>query len=127
MVTANSIMVFFESAACVPSASSECMCRWGTVLSSSSKNSMPSQNPPAAGGKAHAPSLADGSMAGIRRLHMDAATITPAAKPVSARCSMGLISRFMKNTSAAPSDVPINGISMPRITSVMVSHPLRNA
>ena len=52
-------------------------------------------------------------MAGISRLHTDAATITPAANPVSARCTVSLSVFFMKNTQAAPSDVPRNGIKMP--------------
>ena len=55
----------------------------------------------------------DCSMAGISRLRTDAATITPAAKPVSARCTVSLSVLFMKNTQAAPSDVPRNGIKMP--------------
>ena len=52
-------------------------------------------------------------MAGISRLHTEAATITPAAKPVSERCTASLSDFFMKNTHAAPSDVPRNGIKMP--------------
>ena len=123
MVTANSSIVFFDSAARLPSALSAFMWRWGTVLSKNNRNSIPSQKPPAAGRKLHAPSAADWSMAGSSRLHTDAATITPAAKPVSAFCSPGMISRFMKNTSAAPSDVPMNGIAMPRMASFISSHP----
>ena len=41
--------------------------------------------PAKAGKNAHLPSAADWSMAGTIRLQIDAATITPAAKPVSAR------------------------------------------
>jgi len=55
----------------------------------------------------------DCSMAGISRLQTEAATITPAAKPVSERCTASLSDFFMKNTHAAPSDVPRNGIKMP--------------
>ena len=44
---------------------------------------------------------------------IDAATITPAANPVSDRCTASLSDRFRKNTQAAPSDVPRNGIKMP--------------
>ena len=47
------------------------------------------------------------------RLHTLAAIITPAAKPVSERCTASLSDFFMKNTHAAPSDVPRNGIKMP--------------
>ena len=58
-------------------------------------------------------------MAGISRLQIDAATITPPAKPVSARCTLRLSSFFIKNTHAEPSTVPRNGISSPSDT---VSH-----
>ena len=46
---------------------------------------MPSQNPMTAGTNDHFPMFAACSMAGIKRLQTEAATITPAAKPVSAR------------------------------------------
>ena len=39
--------------------------------------------------------------------------MTPAAKPESALSTIGLSSFFIKNTQAAPSDVPMNGIRMP--------------
>jgi len=38
---------------------------------------------------------------------------TPAAKPVSERCTVSLRDFFIKNTQAAPSDVPRNGIRIP--------------
>ncbi len=40
----------------------------------------------------------------------DAATITPEAKPSRTFCTIGGISRFMKNTKAEPRAVPRNGI-----------------
>ena len=51
---------------------------------------------------------------------MEAATMTPAAKPVSARltCSFKLV--FIKKTMAAPREVPANGIKIPRIVSVVI-------
>ena len=52
-------------------------------------------------------------MAGISRLQTEAATITPAAKPVNERCTVSLSVFFMKKTQAAPSVVPRNGIKMP--------------
>ena len=58
--------------------------------------------------------LLDCSIAGINRLQMDAATMTPAAKPVSARWMLSLSAFLMKNTHAAPSDVPRNGIRIPQ-------------
>ena len=45
---------------------------------------MPSQNPRKAGRKAKRPSSVDCSIAGTIKLQIDAATMTPAAKPVSA-------------------------------------------
>ena len=44
---------------------------------------MPSQNPATAGMKANFPNGADSSLAGIRRLQIEAAIMTPDAKPVS--------------------------------------------
>ena len=46
---------------------------------------MPSQKPTAAGMNASRPMLSDCSMAGMSKLQIDAATMTPAAKPVKAR------------------------------------------
>lgn len=77
---------------------------------------MPNQKPVTAGTKDHVPILLSCSMAGIRRLQMDAATITPAANPVSALCTFLLKSFLMKNTHAAPADVPMNGIRSPVMT-----------
>ena len=53
-------------------------------------------------------------MAGISRLQIDAATITPAAKPASARCTKSPSDLFIKNTHAEPSVVPIKGINIPK-------------
>ena len=41
------------------------------------------------------------------------ATITPEAKPNSAFCTRGPISFFIRNTQAAPRDVPSRGIRLP--------------
>ena len=54
------------------------------------------------------------SIAGISKLQTEAATITPAAKPVSERCTASLSAFFIKNTHAAPSAVPRNGIRIPQ-------------
>ena len=63
------------------------------------------------------------SIAGIRRLHTEAATITPAAKPVKARCiAAGSVLRMM-NTHAAPETVPIKGSKIPCIISVDIENP----
>ena len=51
--------------------------------------------------------------AGSNRLQMDAATMTPAANPVSMRDTMRGIASRSRNTQAAPSTVPIKGISNP--------------
>ena len=53
------------------------------------------------------------SIAGKIRLHIDAATMTPAAKPVRARCTDVLKFLFIKNTAADPNVVPAKGIRSP--------------
>ena len=87
--------------------------------SSKSKNNVPAQNPIKAGKKlslpAPVPSIC--SIAGIIRLQTDAATITPAAKPVSAFCTVLLSPFFINSTQAAPKDVPKKGIKIPFIAS----------
>lgn len=52
---------------------------------------------------------------------MDAATMTPAANPVNALCNISLNDFLIKNTNAAPKDVPKNGISIPMITFMLLS------
>ena len=74
---------------------------------------MPSQNPAAAGRKDQVPRCADCSMAGSSRLQMEAATMTPAAKPVRARWTSELKVFRMKKTQAAPKVVPAKGMSSP--------------
>ena len=83
------------------------------MWSSRSRNNTPHQNPMTAGAKASRPMLEDCSMAGISRLHTEAATMTPAAKPVRARCKDSLKVFFRKNTHAAPRVVPRKGIKIP--------------
>lgn len=55
------------------------------------------------------------------RNQIDAATITPAAKPASERCTILLSDFFIKNTHAEPSVVPIKGISIPIKVSITSS------
>ena len=52
-------------------------------------------------------------MAGIKRLQIEAAVITPEAKPVSARWMPSRSCLRMKNTQAEPSIVPAKGINRP--------------
>ena len=112
-VTASTIIVVRRSWLLGPSASSLLACRWGITRSRSSRNKMPTQKPANAGRNASFPSAADCSMAGISRLHTEAATITPAAKPVRERCTLSPSDFFIKNTHAEPSVVPRNGIRIP--------------
>ena len=86
-----------------------------------SKNSTPTQKPIRAGRKDSLPIPSDCSIAGISRLQIDAATITPAAKPASERCTKSPSDFFIKNTHAAPSIVPRNGISIPRKVSICLT------
>ena len=60
-------------------------------------------------------------MAGISRLQMDAATITPAAKPARDRRTKSLSDCFIKNTQAEPNVVPRKGISIPRKVSICLT------
>ena len=113
-VTASTIMVVRASLLFGPSACSLPRCRCGIRWSSASKNKTPNQKPKNAGTNESFPIAADCSIAGIRRLQMEAATITPAAKPANERCTRSPSDFFMKNTQAAPAVVPRNGMNMPR-------------
>ena len=50
---------------------------------------------------------------GDQQLQIDAATMTPEAKPVSPRCTRSPKPFFRKKTQADPSEVPTKGISRP--------------
>ena len=80
-------------------------------------NSVPAQNPTNAGIHAMRPSISEPSRAGCSRLQIEAATMTPAAKPASERSSSAERLPRMTNTQAAPSVVPRNGTSRPMIAS----------
>ena len=71
-------------------------------LSSSSRNPTPSRKPPAAGIQPTFPAASASSMAGMRRLHTEAAIITPAAKPRKTRWKFRLTVLRKKKTRAAP-------------------------
>ena len=103
-----------------PSGSSVFMWRWGITTSSSSRNRIPAQKPTTAGTKAKFPSPALSSRAGIKRLQMDAATMTPAAKPVSPRWTFRWSCSFIKYTQPAPRLVPAKGIRIPFQTSGLI-------
>ena len=60
-------------------------------------------------------------MAGISKLQMDAATITPEAKPARDRRTKSLSDFFIKNTQAEPSVVPKKGIMIPRKVSICLT------
>ncbi len=60
-------------------------------------------------------------MAGISRLQIEAATITPAAKPASERCTKSPSDFFIKNTQAEPSVVPKKGIMIPIKVSICLT------
>ncbi len=76
---------------------------------------MPTINPTRAGIMLARPSLPVISIEGISSDHTEAATITPAAKPVSPFCTCGAMPRRIMNTHAEPSAVPKNGNNMPTI------------
>ena len=83
---------------------------------------MPAHSPTTAGTKASCPMASDCSMAGIRRLQTDAATMTPAAKPVRLLCTISFSCPLRKNTMAAPREVPRKGIASPCIISLLIIH-----
>ncbi len=119
-VTASISMVFRLNWERGPSGSGLFWCRWGMVRSRRRRNRMPSQNPMAAGRKAHWPRDADWFMEGMRRLHMEAAVMTPAAKPVRARRRLVRRVPFIRKTQAEPKVVPRKGRRMPcRMFAVM--------
>ena len=74
---------------------------------------MPRQNPTTAGINASFPISDAISMEGIKRLHTEAATMTPAANPDRERFKLSPISRTIRNTQAAPRTVPRKGIEIP--------------
>ena len=74
---------------------------------------MPHQKPIKAGRNAQRPMAEDCSIAGTIRLQTEAATITPAAKPVRERRRASLRLLRRKNTQAEPAAVPRNGIRSP--------------
>ena len=102
---------------CRPSVSSVELCRWGTKRSSASRNNMPAQKPTKAGTNANRPISAEASIEGMIKLKMEAATMTPAAKPERARSTVWDTPPRSRNTHAAPSVVPTKGISKPQTTS----------
>ena len=86
----------------------------GTRKSSSIIPAVPLRKPATAG--IHEPAA---SIAGISSDHTEAAVITPAAKPSIARWKRGFAPFFIKNTAAAPIEVPMNGNTIPTTVSVM--------
>ena len=84
---------------------------------------IPHQTPNIAGRKANLPNAAElsYSIAGISRLHTDAAIITPAAIPEIALLKPLSSSPLIKKTQAAPSTVPKSGIIHPKIISKIIT------
>ena len=65
------------------------------------------------------------SMAGIINDQTEAATITPEANPSRIFCVNAGMSRFIRNTKAAPKVVPRNGIRSVAKTGFMILFSLR--
>lgn len=83
------------------------------------RNAKPASRPMVGGTTAYDPSPM--SMAGIINDQTDAATITPEANPSRTFCINAGISRFIRNTKAAPKVVPRNGIRSVAKTGYMIS------
>ena len=88
------------------------------ALSQKRKNIIPSKNPLAAGIAAGMPRFSASSIDGMSKLHIEAATITPAESPSIARRQEEPTPLPIKNTHAAPSAVPMKGINIPNKTSL---------
>ena len=127
MVTAKASMAVLERCERIPSGLSVPICRWGVSSSIRSRNPIPNRKPMAAGRKASFPICSLFSRAGCSRLQKEAATITPAAKPVSAFCTLEEICFFRKKTIAAPRLVPRNGIRMPSAIWMLIVMPRLNS
>ena len=82
---------------------------------------IPNKNPIAAGIQATFPCVSVISIDGINNDHTDAAIITPDANPNKIFSTFLFISFFIKNTIAAPSVVPINGITKPKNICIILS------
>ena len=73
-----------------------------------------------AGRKESFPMGCDCYIAGTSRLQIEAATMTPDAKPVRDRCTILDSSFFIRNTQAEPAVVPTKGIRSPKSTLVFI-------
>ena len=82
-------------------------------MSSTNKNIIPKIKPIVAGKKLSLPILSDKLIAGINKDHIEAAIITPEAKPNKYFSNLLLILFFKKNTNEEPNVVPIKGIIIP--------------
>lgn len=85
----------------------------------SSKKAIPTKKPTKAGTMRRRPWSAHISIDGMMSDHIDAATITPEAKPSNAFCRRAGISLRIKNTNPEPKTVPKSGINKPIIVSVI--------
>ena len=103
-----------------PSGSSLLRCICGIKLSKANKNPIPNKNPTAAGTKLNSPKSFDKSIDGVIKDQIDAAIITPPAKPNNTFWIFGFILFFIKNTNAAPIVVPINCRIIPKIISIFI-------
>lgn len=73
-----------------------------------------------AGKKDHFPIGLDCSTAGMRRLQMEAAIMTPPANPVNMRSTERFNLSLKKKTKPAPIEVPTNGMRMPAQNALKV-------
>ena len=80
---------------------------------------MPKRKPTNAGMMRMRPWSSHISIDGMISDHIEAATITPEAKPNKAFCNRAGISLRMKNTNPEPKTVPKSGIKRPNIVPVI--------
>jgi len=119
IVTASIIIAVLFSFDFIPSGLSLFRCKCGVKLSIISKNIIPNKNPTVAGNHVIPPCPSAISNDGISRDHIEAAIITPEAKPSNSFSSFELILFLIKNTIAEPKVVPKNGINKPKVNSIL--------
>ena len=124
-ITAKNIIVFFFKVELLPSGSSLYLCKCGKKLSNPSKNNIPKAKPNAAGNTLHFPIFSLIFMLGIISDQIDAAIITPLAKPINNFSTLGLSLFFVNNTILLPIIVPSKGANKAiNILAIIISPAL---
>ena len=121
LCSATASIIFIERGRreCGPSGWLSSTCWWGIAVSSNRRKHIPDAKPASTGQVLEMPSPTCSS-AGCRSDQKQAATMTPDAKPSMALLVFPAIPPRIRNTMAAPSVVPRNGIVSPIIVSMLL-------